>query len=400
MKSVLHPYFGKVRGDIIPGAHRLQKLVSKWIPDGILEIKSILVTGSNGKGSTCAYLERILREHNFKTGLYTSPHLVHPNERVRINGFPVAESFLEECLLQVEAQVQLFLPDATFFEIITATAFLIFLKEKIQFLICEVGLGGHFDSTNALSPLLSIITSISLEHTEFLGDSLKKIAADKSHIGRRNRPLVVAPLCEEAMEGIKETANKIGFNIVDVKELESNNINLCTALTAINELSFLQNINFNFEKIRIAIGNTFWPGRFDVRKINSRIVIFDASHNPDGFEFFSQQYFSSPFAKTKCVLLFASLNDKKWEKTLEKFHTIADYVYFTDFNSSRSVLKENYFEYIKQNKLNFPEYEVCAFEKAIEKSFKSYPELPLVITGSIAFIGSVFEHLNLEVFPK
>ena len=98
VKSALSPYFERVRGDIIPGAHRLQKLLSKFIDYGILNFPCILVTGSNGKGTTCAYLERILREHNLKTGLYTSPHLIHPNERIRINGAPVTEHILRENL--------------------------------------------------------------------------------------------------------------------------------------------------------------------------------------------------------------------------------------------------------------------------------------------------------------
>lgn len=415
ISPALLPYFDKVRGNIIPGAYRLQKLVSKWLCHNILHFPSILVTGSNGKGTTCAYLERILREHNLKTGLYTSPHLVHPNERIRLNGVPVSESILEDSLNEINEQSAIYLPDATFFEIMTATALLIFLKEKIDFLICEVGLGGHFDSTNAISPLVSIITSISLEHTQYLGDSLKKIAADKSHISRRSRPLVIGPLNEEALAGVQETAEKTGCNIVESQKdavilqnegepcsIGCQQMNLNTALTALKQLSAVTGMVFEKEKINSAVKNTFWPGRFDIRKINSRTIIFDASHNPAGFDFFTEQYLNSSFAKSKCVLLFASLSDKDWKSTLKKIPLIATHIIFTQTNSERSVPVDNFLNSIhdiKRQKYPFPDFEtIFDFDTALEKSINFSPELPLVITGSIAFIGSVMERLDFEVF--
>ena len=399
VKSALLPYFERVPGDIIPGAHRLQKLLSKYIDYGIFEFPCILVTGSNGKGSTCAYLERILREHNLITGLYTSPHLIHPNERIRINGVPVTELILEENLNEIQEQVSLTLPDATFFEITTACALLIFLKEKIDFLICEVGLGGHFDSTNALSPLLSILTSVSLEHTQFLGNSLKKISADKSHISRRNKPFIVTNISAEAMEGVRETTQKIGSYIVPVEISNDRNINLQTALTAIKHLSTVTKLKFDTDKTNFAIQQMFWPGRFDVRTINSRIVIFDAAHNPEGFDFFLNAYSKSLFSKTKCVLLFASLNDKDWKTVLKKFPIIAEHIILTQIDSERAESIENFASEIQNQKLYFPNFDTfknCA--DAIEKSMNTLPHLPLVITGSIAFIGNVMEQLNVEVF--
>lgn len=403
MKSALTPYFVNIRGNIIPGSHRLQKLLTKYLNFGILNFPCILVTGSNGKGTTCAYLEIILREHNIKTGLYTSPHLVNPNERIRINGIPVDESKLEENLAEILEQKNKHLPDASFFEITTAVAFLIFLKEKIDFLICEVGLGGHHDSTNALSPLLSVLTSVSLEHTQFLGDTLKKIAADKSHISRRNRPFIVAPLCEEALLGVNETVNKIGSYVVPAENFSQeypsrNAINLNTALTAIKYLPTVYGITFEKEKIRSAVQNMFWPGRFDIRTISNRTVIFDAAHNPEGFEFFLNQYFKSSFANTKCVLLFASLNDKDWKTVLKKFPLVAEHVIFTQIDSSRSVMVEEFLNESK-NYLQMPTFEIIAdMSQAVARSMTISPHLPLLITGSIAFIGNVMEHLNIEVF--
>ena len=404
MKSVLTPYFNKVRGKILPGAHRLQKLVSPQLQLGILNIPCILVTGSNGKGSVCAYLEQILREHGFKTGLYTSPHLVHPSERIRLDGIPISEAILEQNILQIEKQSKIYLPDASFFELTTATALLIFLKSKIDFLICEVGLGGHFDSTNALSPLVSILTSVSLEHTDYLGSTLKKIASDKSHISRRNRPLVLAQVGQEALEGVKETVQKIGSYIVTVSQYDGNDFNLNTALTAIETLSKEIHFNFSKDKIQTAIKKTFWPGRFDIRNISSREVIFDAAHNPAGFDFFIEKYNKSPYKNTKCVLLFSSLADKDWHSIFKKIYLIADYVILTNINTNRAEDVDNFQSFIQEMKLSnypFPKYEIIEnAETSVQAALKIFSSLPLVITGSIAFIGNIMEYLGIEVFSN
>ena len=376
MKSVLTPYFNKVRGKILPGAHRLQKLVSPQLQLGILNIPCILVTGSNGKGSVCAYLEQILREHGFKTGLYTSPHLVHPSERIRLDGIPISEAILEQNILQIEKQSKIYLPDASFFEL----------------------------TTNALSPLVSILTSVSLEHTDYLGSTLKKIASDKSHISRRNRPLVLAQVGQEALEGVKETVQKIGSYIVTVSQYDGNDFNLNTALTAIETLSKEIHFNFSKDKIQTAIKKTFWPGRFDIRNISSREVIFDAAHNPAGFDFFIEKYNKSPYKNTKCVLLFSSLADKDWHSIFKKIYLIADYVILTNINTNRAEDVDNFQSFIQEMKLSnypFPKYEIIEnAETSVQAALKIFSSLPLVITGSIAFIGNIMEYLGIEVFSN
>jgi dihydrofolate synthase/folylpolyglutamate synthase len=409
VKSSLLPYFTKVRGTILPGAHRLQKLLTNYIPLGIFDFECILVTGSNGKGTTCAYLEKIFREHKFKTGLYTSPHLVHPTERIRINGIPISESILESNLKEVLKEVDTYLPDATFFEITTAISFLVFLKNKIDILICEVGLGGRYDSTNTLSPIISIITSISLEHTEFLGNTIESIAFDKAHIARRNRELIVPNLCHEAYAGINKACEKIGAKIVKsnnhINEIfhynNDYNTNLNLALTTINSYSNLTGYTFQENLIHSAIQNTFWPGRFDIRIINNRTVIFDAAHNPDGFEFFLEKYNNSNFSDKKFVLLFASLSDKDWKHTITKFNLFSEKVIFTQVASKRTEDISAFIHEIESKKILLPNYEAYTdFKIAVKNSMRVLPHLPLVITGSIAFIGDVMEYLNVEVFSN
>lgn len=435
-KSSLEPYFDRARGTIIPGAHRLQLLLNDWLEEGILNIPSVLITGSNGKGTTCAFIESILREHSFKTGLYTSPHLIHPTERIRINGIPIEEEVLKKSLNIIIKASQKYLPDASFFELSTATAFLIFLNQKVDFLICEVGLGGHYDSTNCLSPLVSALTSISFEHTEFLGDTLKKIASDKSFISRRNRPFIISTtITKEAIVGIQETIKITGAKIVHSSDImpevmecqlqsivslntenichfaKLNLINLRTALCVIHHIQIEYRYQFNktFEikknLLNKAISKTIWPGRFDIRKINGRNVIFDASHNSDGFQYFLQEYQQSPFSNNKCVLVFASLNDKDWKTTVCFLPMIAVSIIFTEIPSNRAQLADDISNYIQQQnktenhfKTNYQNI-TCStipnFDLALETAMNQMPDLPLVITGSIAFIGSAMQRFGL-----
>ncbi|RDB37136.1 MAG: hypothetical protein DCC88_01475 [Spirobacillus cienkowskii] len=421
VKSTMAPYFDRTRGNIIPGSHRLQWLLSRILDDKVLRMPAVLVGGSNGKGTTCAFIESIIREHGLVTGLYTSPHLIHPNERIRINGIPISETKLENYLKIVDRLSKCLLPDASFFELITATAFVVFYKEKIDFLVCEVGLGGHFDSTNSISPLLSVITSISLEHTEFLGDSLFKIACDKAFISRRNKHLIIGDIADEAVQGIKHTAKIIGSspvfcsnstlneNLTEiVKYFSTSNdfvfpkINLPNLITALNSIQYLfkdLQIEINIDKVKKGIQKTFWPGRFDVRQICGRNVIFDASHNSDGFKYFLNAYNLSSFSSKKFVLIFCSLKDKDWKKTLlllpfEKISAII----FTEVPILRSEKSSELAKFYKENIGNCISHDIENFELALETGMNLSFELPLVITGSIAFIGLVMERFNLNVF--
>ncbi len=404
VRSVLEPYFSKVRGAVKPGAFRLQKLLTPQLSLGILNIPSILVGGSNGKGSTCSYLEKILRDSDFKTGLYTSPHLIHPNERIRISGIPISEEILAKYVLRMEEQSKSYLPDASFFEITTGIALLIFLEMKIDVLICEVGLGGRYDSTNAISPLVSVLTSVSLEHTELLGNTLEEIGADKAYISRRNKPFVISNINDKSLNGAIQTSKLIGSEVHEAQLCDAYDSNLNLAVTAAQLFFEIYHIKKDISEILLSAKNTFWPGRFDIRNKNSRDIIFDAAHNPSGFSYFIDKYTKSKYSNQKCVLLFACLADKDWKSMFKLFPSFISHVIFTSVNSNRSEKIENFKSYIDeltQNHYNFPSYETIEEEKAAVNYGLSVAEhLPFVVIGSIAFIGNVMEHLEIEVFPS
>lgn len=406
INSILKPFFSRDRSTIVPGAHRLHMLLTPWLDQGILSLPCVLITGSNGKGTTCAYLESILRHAGLQTGLYTSPHLIHPSERIRLNGLPIDEETFAKTIRLVLVQKESHLKDASFFEILTAAALLIFFEKKIDFLVCEVGLGGLQDSTNALSPLVSAVTSVSLEHTDILGNSLYLIAKDKAFVARRNRSVVVGPSIQsEALKGIKETASLIGADVVPClteTNFPNSNPNLLTALSVIDELKSLKfsckNFNFNEKSIPLGVENMFWPGRFDVRKIQERTVIFDASHNPDGFEYLIQQYKNSKYKEQKCVILFSSLSDKNWKETFKKMSEIASSVVVTETPSDRKEKIEHFQIFLNSIAMDIPFYSIKDLSLALKKTMEHDLICPILITGSIAFIGTVMEMLGERYF--
>jgi dihydrofolate synthase/folylpolyglutamate synthase len=152
-------------------------------------LKAIHIAGSNGKGSTCSFISSILQENGFKVGLYTSPHFINFNERIRINGTEISDSEIIEFLENNKKYVDKYQP--TFFEITTAMAFDYFNRKNVEYAVIETGLGGRLDATNVLIPLASVITPISLEHSHILGDSLEKIAYEKGGIIKSGIPVLI-----------------------------------------------------------------------------------------------------------------------------------------------------------------------------------------------------------------
>jgi dihydrofolate synthase / folylpolyglutamate synthase len=399
--KVLQGVFSRTRGNIKPGAHRIQA----FVPKEFLHLPTFLVGGSNGKGTTCSFLEAALRASGFRTGLYTSPHLIHPCERIRINGISISSQELEETLQKVFLSTQTVLPDATFFELTTLVAFHLFAQASIDVLVCEVGLGGLWDSTNVLSPQVSVLTSIALEHTDILGKTLFAIAKDKAYISRRNRPLVCGPLTPEAQQGVEETLRITGAQYICTQtqfpssflplQKVSPNLNLKTALTALDMFGRETNTVWCLKKLEKGLQAAYWPGRCDIRKVRGRTVVLDAAHNSSGLKFFLEQQYKTLFSEP-CVLMFASLKDKDIENMCLLFSEFVKHVVVTEIPHTSRAYPAHLISPYLPPKIPYT-IEPC-LEHALEKAFSLYPESPLVITGSIAFLGEVMSLCRLSVF--
>ncbi|HVN66880.1 MAG TPA: Mur ligase family protein, partial [Candidatus Sulfotelmatobacter sp.] len=190
------------------------------------KFRSIHVAGTNGKGSTCAMLAAVLQEAGYKVGLYTSPHLFKYNERIKVNGQDISDRDLNAGLrlikkISSQPPNHLTSEQPTVFEVLTALAFWHFARQKVDYAIVEVGMGGRLDATNVITPLVSVITNIDLEHTAILGKTLAKIAAEKSAIIKPGVPVVTAETKPAALNVIKAQAKKNRSRLVQVNSRQS-----------------------------------------------------------------------------------------------------------------------------------------------------------------------------------
>ena len=312
---------------IKPGLERINLLMEKLnFPQN--NYKTIHVTGTNGKGSVCAMLAEILKLDGKKVGLFTSPHLESYCERIRINGENISENDFAEMIEVVKnCNVQ-----ATQFEVLTAAAFEYFSRQKIDIAVIEVGLGGLYDSTNVIIPEISIITNVSLEHENILGD-LKNIAINKAGIIKKNIP-VVTGATGEPLKIIREVAKKNNSELYEVTTPSEVEINLLSEYQKINAAVAIQAaklLNIDEKIIRAGLKRVEWAGRFEI--LNG--VIIDGAHNPHGAAALRASL-DKNFPTGKRIWIFGALADKNFGKMIEILFRADDFVIVTPPYSERA----------------------------------------------------------------
>jgi dihydrofolate synthase/folylpolyglutamate synthase len=329
------------------------------------KLTSVLVAGTNGKGSVCAMLTRILSLHGFKTGLFTSPHLVKPEERIRIGDrliptrtFSRIVSVLKEGIEELIASKELLSPP-TYFEFLTCMALLFFEEQKVDMAVLEVGMGGRFDATNVVEPGLSVITTISGEHQKYLGESLSQIAFEKAGIVRTGIPVVCGVEKGEAYDTIKTRAEELKAPFIGVfnnkdcfsfqkseqrysfryqKDGESyvfspslqgkhQGKNAAVAIAACRQLSRVGK-SLDKKKIVEGIETTRWAGRLELFS-RSPLVFLDGAHNVEGAQVLKE--FIEDFLPSPPVLVFAVMRDKEITKIADILFPLAKEVILTQF---------------------------------------------------------------------
>ena len=392
-------------------------------------MKVIHVAGTNGKGSVCRYLYSVLQENGYKTGLYTSPFLERFTERMEYNGFEIFEEDLINYTGQVLEKVDMMLEEGmespTEFELITAIAFLYFSKQDIDFLVLEVGLGGIGDSTNMVSkPVASVITSISFDHMEYLGDTLEKIAIEKAGIIKQGVPVIFNVDDRSAADAIRKTAEAkcsrvydvsvipfqikdkaidgysfdVAINDVKYREVRISMVGMhqiANAICALTVLEVLRKENLIcLDKDDLYAG--FWKarqtGRFEVLKKHPYVVI-DGAHNEAGAEAL-RIVSSEHFKNLKILMVIGMLADKKIEKLIEKFGMITDEFVATEPDSPRKMAASELCRQIEKSgkkciAIENPE-EACSYVG----SLSSYDVT--IFAGSLYLIGKVRGILNHE----
>ena len=329
---------------------------------------TIHVGGTNGKGSVSHTIASILQESGYRIGLYTSPHLVDFRERIRVNGTPISENYVVEFVDKERAFFEPLHP--SFFEVTTAMAFKYFRDMEVDIAVIEVGLGGRLDCTNIITPLVSVITNISYDHTQFLGETLAEIAAEKAGIIKKGVPVVIGENHQETRPVFEAKAKEMEAPIIfaeDAPEVVSAHImpnggmlyttkhlgdlegdlggiyqqkNLNTVLFALKQIAlqgYLSPLQKDFFELKNGLKNvithTGLMGRWQQIQDNPQVVC-DTGHNVGGWEYISQQL--ALVKKKKMHIVFGMVNDKDVKGVLKLLPTDASY-YFTQANSKRAL---------------------------------------------------------------
>lgn len=301
-----------------------------------LSFKSIHVAGTNGKGSTSHMLASILQEAGYKVGLYTSPHLKDFRERMKINGKMIPKRSVSQFVAKHRSFFEA--NQLSFFEMTVGMAFDYFRKEKVDIAVIEVGMGGRLDSTNIITPEVSVITNIGWDHTQFLGDTLALIASEKAGIIKDRVPVVIGETQQETASVFKAMALKKGSNIIFADELESEifpcdlkgNYQKKNQKTVLATVRILQDLEWNISKTHIQKGlkqvvtNTGLMGRWQLLHESPK-VICDTAHNREGLQWTLQQIQEEKFKHLHIVL--GVVSDKDLTKIISLFPVDADYYF-------------------------------------------------------------------------
>jgi dihydrofolate synthase/folylpolyglutamate synthase len=388
------------------------------------------IAGTNGKGSTAAFLESILRHAGFRAGLNTSPHLEKINERIRIGGEEISDEFFAETFSRIQVLIEELLAAGklrahpTYFECVTAMAFESFARERVDFAVFEVGLGGRLDATNILSPVVTIITRIDFDHENFLGHSLTEIAREKGGILKPGAPLILAEQQPEAREVILARAKSLGCEVVEpaqmfrvdrqsarlrarVTEAASGQIfeiapslpgrfQLQNALNALAAARLLQKRGFKIrdEAITRGIADTVWPGRLE--KLQSTPDVYcDGAHNPGAARELAH-FLEQNFSGRKIFLIYAALRDKAVDEVAGLLFPHAAEVIFTAPRTSRAVSAAQLAEIAGHHAARFSV--IPDAERALEHALgEATPEDAIFVTGSLYLVGQLRHHWKTRV---
>ena len=321
---------------IKPGLERITLLAEKLgNPQNFFE--TVHITGTNGKGSTCAMLAEIFKQAGLKVGLFTSPHLESYCERFKINGKNISETEFAEII----ELIKFFEVPATQFEVLTAVAFAWFAKENVDIAVVEVGLGGLLDSTNIITPKISVITNVALDHENILGD-LKNIALNKAGIIKKNIP-VVTGATDLPLKIIREVAEKNNSKLYEVTEPAEIKINLQGEYQKFNAAIAIQTaklLNISEENIFAGLEKVSWAGRFEILETDFGKIIIDGAHNPNGAAALRQSL-DKNFPDGRRNFIFGALADKDIDSMIKILFRADDFVIVTAPNSERAESVEN-----------------------------------------------------------
>jgi dihydrofolate synthase/folylpolyglutamate synthase len=410
------------------------------------KFSSVLIAGTNGKGSAAATLASILQASGLKTGLYTSPHLIRINERIRIDGSPITDDAFAGIHDLVDRTAERLVSEnelpwhPSFFEMLTAIAFEYFSREKVDIAVLEVGMGGRLDATNVVDPRISIITDISLDHQKFLGNTLTQIAREKAGIIRPEGIVVTLPQAPEANDVIGNTIlsqNARGISAVpyvppvsptSAQYLQPSTHekagyvaryplqvlgaqitvetplvgrhqlrNVALAIAAAEELSHQGFPRIHAATIERGVRDTRWPGRFHVlpATLDHPEIVFDVAHNPAG-AWALRSTLSATYEDRPLIFVFGAMRDKSIGEMAEILFPLADRVIATHVENPRAASATEIREAAKRVATEIEDAPDVASALALARTAAGTRGL-LVVTGSIYIVGEAMRVLGARI---
>jgi dihydrofolate synthase/folylpolyglutamate synthase len=398
-------------------------LLMSCMGDPHRRFRSIHVAGTNGKGSTAAFLESMLRAAGYRVGLYTSPHLVSFTERIRVNGAPISEDRVvelaervRECYRRDEGTPGIPAMSPTFFEVTTIMAFTHFAEEAIDVAVVETGMGGRLDSTNVITPLVSVITNVDLEHTEYLGDTLEAIAREKAGIMKEGVPVVTAASQPEVVSVLRGEAairrapfycmpDDFGpegapsgalphfsyqgiatrYANLNISMLGRHQVtNACLAVAAL-ELATSAGLQVPEQAVRGGLARAIWPGRLELVAVRPSVYL-DGAHNPASAVVLAEALRDLKRFHRRLVLVLGILADKDHRGIIDRLVPLADRVIVTQPQYARAMDAAALDREVAPLAVD----RVCArtiAEAITEARAQSDPDDLVVVTGSLYTVG-------------
>ena len=375
------------------------------------KLRFIHVAGTNGKGSVCAMLAAILEAAGLKIGVYTSPHLIRFNERIKINNTEISDEELEPLLEKVMA----LRTNQTFFETATALAFAYFAARKVDFVVAEAGVGGRLDATNVIPPdkcLISVITPISIEHTERLGETIEQIAAEKAGIIKQGAECITSNTDPKVLDAINHACKEKNMRLYlidadDIKKAQTNmqgdfqKQNAALASCAIRLLNKKGMTTIDEKTITIGLMSTVWPGRMQFESINGKDYLLDGAHNPQGINALVHELEKIKEKYKELVLVFGVMKDKGIVAMTSALFPLVTRIILTKPAVGRSAEGEEiYRAYNNANRvLPKEQTKVILFSRDVPEALHKAQSITrenslIVVTGSLYLVGEALKELS------
>lgn len=404
------------RGGINFSLERISALLSH-LGNPHLSLKAFHIGGTNGKGSTSAIIANIMKEAGYRVGLYTSPHLSMIEERFQINGQIITVDDFVEYSARVRKKIEEISIKLTFFEFLTAVAFLYFHEKKVDAAVIEVGMGGRLDATNLINPIVSVITNISLDHTDYLGSTIKAIAKEKAGIIKDNVPVVLGEIDQDIIDFITielkpdnrysiwgrdfkaEERSDGRFDYFGIKrQLNDMNISLrgfhqyINASMAICALECASDIFYIHENaIRKGLESIKWPGRLEYVEGNVRIIM-DCAHNPHGIKY-ALDYIMQRIKFKRMFLIMGVMKDKDYPTMIMMIAPYCNKMIFTKVDIPRAALPVELAHIARDINKNTIITNTVKESIEIALSEADYEDI-IFITGSIYVVGEARKILS------